>query len=48
MWASQLRARYARGAGPAETVTDEVQKVLGRPARTYADWVADHATAFQG
>ncbi|MEV4475278.1 NAD(P)H-binding protein [Nonomuraea sp. NPDC049504] len=43
-----LLARYARGAGPAEAVTDEVAKILGRPARTYADWVADHATAFRG
>jgi uncharacterized protein YbjT (DUF2867 family) len=42
-----LLARYARGVGPAETVTDEVDKVLGRPARTYAAWVHDHAAAFQ-
>ncbi|MGI5225778.1 hypothetical protein [Actinoallomurus sp. CA-142502] len=42
-----LLARYARGAGPAEAVTDEVEKILGRPARTYAEWVADHAAAFQ-
>jgi uncharacterized protein YbjT (DUF2867 family) len=43
-----LMARYARGAGPAEAVTGEVEKVLGRPALTYAEWVADHAAAFQG
>lgn len=42
-----LLARYARGAGPAEAVTGEVEKVLGRPALTYAEWVADHATAFK-
>lgn len=42
-----LLARYARGIGPAEAVTDEVERVLGRPARTYAEWVADHAAAFQ-
>jgi uncharacterized protein YbjT (DUF2867 family) len=42
-----LLARYARGAGPAETVTDEVAEILGRPARTYGEWVADHAVAFQ-
>ncbi|GLY84024.1 NAD(P)H-binding protein [Actinoallomurus iriomotensis] len=42
-----LLARYARGAGPAEAVTDEVEKILGRPARTYAEWVADHAAAFR-
>jgi hypothetical protein len=23
-----------------------VEKILGRPARTYAEWVADHAFAF--
>jgi uncharacterized protein YbjT (DUF2867 family) len=43
-----LVARYARGIGPAEAVTDEVQRILGRPARTYSEWVADHAAAFQG
>lgn len=42
-----LMARYARGVGPAETVTGEVERVLGRPARTYAEWTADHAPAFQ-
>ncbi|MFC5830922.1 NAD(P)H-binding protein [Nonomuraea insulae] len=42
-----LLARYARGAGPAEGVTDEVEKILGRPARTFSEWVADHAAAFQ-
>jgi uncharacterized protein YbjT (DUF2867 family) len=42
-----LMARYARGAGPAEAVTDEVERILGRPARTYAEWVGDHAAAFQ-
>jgi uncharacterized protein YbjT (DUF2867 family) len=42
-----LVARYARGIGPAEAVTDEVRRILSRPARTYAEWVADHAAAFQ-
>jgi uncharacterized protein YbjT (DUF2867 family) len=42
-----LLARYARGTGPAETVSDDVEKVLGRPPRTYADWVTDHVAAFQ-
>lgn len=41
-----LLARYARGVGPAESVSDQVHKILGRPARSYADWVADHAAAF--
>ncbi|MCO6003574.1 NAD(P)H-binding protein [Actinoallomurus purpureus] len=42
-----LMARYARGTGPAEAVTDEVERILGRPARSYDRWVADHAAAFQ-
>jgi uncharacterized protein YbjT (DUF2867 family) len=43
-----LMARYARGVGPAEAVTTEVEDILGHPARTYAEWVADHAGAFRG
>ncbi len=42
-----LMARYARGVGQAAPVTGEVGKVLGRPARTYAQWAADHAAAFR-
>jgi hypothetical protein len=38
-------ARYARGVGQPAPVTGEVEKILGRPARTYAQWVADHADA---
>jgi uncharacterized protein YbjT (DUF2867 family) len=42
-----LIARYTRGAGQPATVTHEVEQILGRPARTFAQWVADHADAFQ-
>jgi uncharacterized protein YbjT (DUF2867 family) len=42
-----LMARYARGVGQIAPVTGEVQRILGRPARTYAQWVADHAAAFR-
>ena len=42
-----MMARYSREAGEPAPVTDVVEKILGRPARTYADWVADHAAAFQ-
>jgi uncharacterized protein YbjT (DUF2867 family) len=42
-----LMARYARGAGQPALVTDEVEQILGRPARTFAEWVADHADAFR-
>jgi uncharacterized protein YbjT (DUF2867 family) len=43
-----LMARYARGDGRPALVTGEVEKVLQRPARTYAEWVAAHAAAFRG
>ena len=42
-----LMARYATEVSQPAPVTGEVERVLGRPARTYAEWVADHATAFQ-
>ena len=42
-----LMARYAREVGQPAPVTGEVERVLGRPARTYAEWVADHTVAFQ-
>jgi len=42
-----LMARYTREVGQAAPVTSEVQRILGRKARTYAEWVADHADAFQ-
>jgi uncharacterized protein YbjT (DUF2867 family) len=42
-----LLARYAREVGQPAPVTGEVERVLGRPARTYAEWVADHAAAFR-
>ncbi|SEH02149.1 Uncharacterized conserved protein YbjT, contains NAD(P)-binding and DUF2867 domains [Nonomuraea solani] len=41
-----LMARYARG-GRAR-VTGEVERVLGRPARTFAQWAADHAALVNG
>ncbi len=42
-----LMARYAREVSQPAPVTGEVARVLGRPARTYAEWVADHADAFR-
>jgi uncharacterized protein YbjT (DUF2867 family) len=42
-----LLARYARGVGQPAPTTGEVEQILGRPARTYAEWVADHADAFR-
>jgi uncharacterized protein YbjT (DUF2867 family) len=42
-----LMGRYGRGAGKPAEVNDEVEQILGRPARTFTRWVADHADAFQ-
>jgi uncharacterized protein YbjT (DUF2867 family) len=42
-----LMARYAREVGQPAPLSGEVERVLGRPARTYAEWVADHADAFR-
>ena len=42
-----LLARYARGVGQAASVSGEVERILGRPARTYAEWVTDHAADFK-
>jgi hypothetical protein len=46
-FADTLMARYAKGAGQAALVSGAVEQILGRPARTYAQWVADHAAAFR-
>ncbi len=42
-----LMARYARDVGRPAPLTGEVEKILGRPARTFAQWVTDHADAFR-
>nr|WP_203453412.1 NAD(P)H-binding protein [Jiangella aurantiaca] len=41
-----LMARYERLAGAPQPTSDDVEKILGRPARTFGQWVADHAAAF--
>lgn len=38
-----LMARYANGAGLPSPVSDDLARVLERPSRTYAEWVADRA-----
>jgi uncharacterized protein YbjT (DUF2867 family) len=44
-----LMARYAKHARRAQhPPTGEIEKILGRPARTYAEWAAGHAEAFLG
>ncbi|WP_207899162.1 Rossmann-fold NAD(P)-binding domain-containing protein [Amycolatopsis pittospori] len=42
-----LMNRYRRLAGLPGLVTDGVAEVLGRPPRSYADWVADNVAAFR-
>jgi hypothetical protein len=41
-----LMARYEREMHQPATVTDEVEKIRGRPARTFAAWVTDHKGAW--
>ncbi|MFD0898835.1 NAD(P)H-binding protein [Actinomadura sediminis] len=40
-------ALAARSVGRPALVTTEVEKILGRPARTFAEWAADHAQDFR-
>ena len=42
-----LMARYARDAGKPAPVTDQVEQILYRPARSFAQWVTDHADSFR-
>jgi uncharacterized protein YbjT (DUF2867 family) len=41
-----LFALWHRHVGTPAAVTDDVERVTGRPARRYAEWVADHAADF--
>ncbi|MFF2551291.1 SDR family oxidoreductase [Nocardia sp. NPDC058058] len=41
-----LLARYHRELNRPATVTTEIESILGHPARTFATWCADHATAW--
>jgi uncharacterized protein YbjT (DUF2867 family) len=38
---------YAAPTDDATTVVDTVERVTGRPARTFAQWVTEHADRFQ-
>lgn len=40
-------AMQAESYGQPGLVSGEVEKILGRPGLTYAEWVADHADAFR-
>jgi uncharacterized protein YbjT (DUF2867 family) len=45
-FAEAMMARYARELARPAPITDTVEHILGRPARTYAQWAFDHASAF--
>ncbi|PZF82332.1 nucleoside-diphosphate sugar epimerase [Jiangella anatolica] len=45
-FAVALMARYGRLSGTRQPVSDDVETILGRPAGTFARWVAGHAAAF--
>jgi hypothetical protein len=44
--AASFIARFAAFEGQTPELTDEVPMILGRPARAYRDWIADHAGEF--
>lgn len=39
---------YQRAGGPTEAVHDTVEKILGRPPGSFAEFAKDHASIFQG
>ncbi len=41
-------AAYQRASGPTAVAHDTVQRILGRPPRSFADFARDHAAAFRG
>jgi len=41
-------AAYQRAGGPTSTVSDTVERLLGRPPRTIRDFARDYAQAFKG
>ena len=46
-FAEAMMARYARELARPAPITDTVEHILGHPARTYAQWALDHASAFR-
>jgi uncharacterized protein YbjT (DUF2867 family) len=41
-------AAYQRAGGPTATVSPAVKELLGRPARSFSEFVRDYASAFRG
>lgn len=44
--ADAMLSMWARSVGRPAITTRDVEKILGRPARTFSEWVTDHASAF--
>jgi hypothetical protein len=44
--ANTMLTLQADSVGRAAYVSDEADRLLGRPARTYATWAGDHAADF--
>ena len=45
-FAEQSLGYWAGLVSAPEVVSTDVERVLGRPARSYADWVEDHRNDF--
>ncbi len=41
-------ATYQRAGGPTAVVHDTVDRIIGRPPRSFAEFAKDHASIFQG
>ncbi|MEV4317998.1 NAD(P)H-binding protein [Actinocrispum sp. NPDC049592] len=46
-FADALMSLYANSVGTPAVVTDSIPRILGRPARSFAQWTIDHKDAFQ-
>jgi uncharacterized protein YbjT (DUF2867 family) len=42
-----LLRRWARSVGRAADIAPDLEKLIGRPATTYAQWAAQHAGAYR-
>jgi len=46
-FAAAFLSLQAKAAGQPALTTSEVEKILSRPALTFAEWATDHAAAFR-
>ncbi|MFE9244134.1 NAD(P)H-binding protein [Nocardiopsis sp. NPDC006938] len=47
LWEPATDEETGTGSDPQECVSPDYERVMGRPGRTYARWVADHLDAFR-